>query len=145
VGVTLPTSIALRISTLAATTGQLGTIASSQRFKHDIQTMIDESSNLFNLRPVTFAYNGDETETMQYGLIAEEVDEVFPLLVVKDEKGEPFSVQYDALPVLLLNEMKKQQTTINDLTNKVEVMNAALNSLQTQMNEFIERMKNTKN
>ena len=73
---------------------QLGTTTSSRRFKHDINSMADDSASIYQLNPVTFAYNSDETDTKQYGLIAEEVDEVFPDIVVKDEDGQPYTVQY---------------------------------------------------
>jgi hypothetical protein len=69
--------------------------------------MADQSADILNLRPVTFAYNSDASETTQYGLIAEEVAQVFPALVVKDAEGNPYTVQYHVLPVLLLNEVQK--------------------------------------
>ncbi len=89
--------------------GQLGTTTSSRKFKHNIADMLNQSASIFDLRPVTFVYNSDITETMQYGLIAEEVEEVFPQLVAYDEDGTPCTVRYEVLPVLLLNEMKKQK------------------------------------
>ena len=75
--------------------------------------MGNDSSSILNLRPVTFAYNSDASETKQYGLIAEEVDQVFPDIVVYDADGNPYTVQYQVLPVLLLNELIKQKTTID--------------------------------
>ena len=69
--------------------------------------MAGDSADILNLRPVTFAYNSDITETKQYGLIAEEVEQIFPALVVKDAEGIPYTVQYHVLPVLLLNEVQK--------------------------------------
>src|SRR5207244_2443731 len=74
--------------------GQLGTVVSSERFKHDIQDMGLRSEDIYKLRPVTFVYNNDETESMQYGLIAEEVDQVLPTLVVQDEESKPSTVRY---------------------------------------------------
>jgi hypothetical protein len=91
------------------------------------------------LRPVTFAYNCDPSETKQYGLIAEEVDEVFPGIVVYDADNQPETIQYHVLPVLLLNEMKKQQSAIDNLTITVESMSAAINILQKQIKRFVER------
>ncbi len=88
--------------------GQLGIKASSRKYKHGICTMSeDDSKSIYRLDPVTFMYHDDETETMHYGLIAEEVDKVFPELVIRDEYNEPFSVRYEVLPVLLLNEIKQ--------------------------------------
>ncbi len=112
-GANVGASTAVRVSN---TTGQLGTVGtSSARFKHNIQNMDNKSENVLQLNPVTFAYNDDETETEQYGLIAEEVDKVFTGLVGYDKDGLPFSVNYEVLPVLLLNEMKKQHMTIEEL------------------------------
>lgn len=102
--------------------GQLGTTASSRRFKHDIQDMNADSENIYQLRPVTFVYNGDASEAKQYGLIAEEVEEIFPAIVAYDENGQPYTVQYQVLPVLLLNEVQKQQTWIKDLAARVAVL-----------------------
>ena len=87
--------------------------------------MSNDSNAIYNLRPVTFAYNNDASETKQYGLIAEEVDEVFPGIVVRDADGEPFTVQYHVLPVLLLNEVQK-------LYAKIENMNDRLIMLEQQ-------------
>ncbi len=108
-------------------THQLGTVTSSQRFKHNIEDMNEKSANIFKLRPVTFAYNNDETENRQYGLIAEEVDRVFPDIVLVDNEGIPYTVQYHVLPVLLLNEMQKQQVELLNhkaLITKLEALSA---------------------
>jgi hypothetical protein len=102
--------------------GQLGTIISSRRFKHDINAMANDSANIYELNPVTFAYNGDESETKQFGLIAEEVDQVLPEIVVRDEDGNPYTVQYQVLPVLLLNELKKLAAHVGVLTARVGVL-----------------------
>jgi len=113
------TGVADAIAVLIDSAGQLGTISSSAQYKHDIQDMNDASSNILELRPVTFVYNADESNTTQYGLIAEEVDKVFPSLVVYNQEGNPETLKYHVLPVLLLNEMKKQQLSINDLKSLV--------------------------
>jgi Chaperone of endosialidase len=117
--------------------GQLGTISSSSRFKHTIVDMDEASANIYKLRPVTFAYNQDASETRQYGLIAEEVEKVFPEIVVNDENGEPFTVQYHVLPVLLLNEIQKQHnellnhtTLITQLEQLVQTFAERLNALE---------------
>ena len=118
---------------LVNSAGQLGTTISSRRFKHDIADMSNDSANIFNLRPVTFAYNNDATERTQYGLIAEEVDQVFPALVVKDADGNPYMVQYHVLLVLLLNELIKQKA---EFSNAIEQQNTII-ALQTNMIECI--------
>ena len=75
--------------------GQLGTTSSSQRFKKEIKPMDQASEAILALKPVTFRYKGDNTATMQFGLIAEDVVAVNPELVVHDEKGEIYTVRYD--------------------------------------------------
>ena len=92
---------------------------SSRRFKKDIHDMDQASSALMRLRPVTFRYkkayaNGERP--VQYGLIAEEVDEVYPELVVKNEEGQVQTVQYHKLNSMLLNEVQKQHRQIEDQT-----------------------------
>jgi hypothetical protein len=91
--------------------GQLGTINSSGRFKEDIQDMADASSGLLRLRPVTYRYKqayADGSKPIDYGLIAEEVAEVYPDLVVKGANGLVQTVQYQKLTPMLLNELQKQ-------------------------------------
>ncbi len=96
------------------TTGQLGITTSSRRYKYDIEGMADVSAMLAKLRPVTFRYkeaDANGAHPLQYGLIAEEVAEVFPYLAVfKDERPE--TVQYHALPSFLLAGYQAQQNTI---------------------------------
>jgi hypothetical protein len=107
---------------LVNTVGQLGTAVSSQRFKHTINAMGDDSENIYQLNPVTFVYNGDESEAKQYGLIAEQAAEVFPTIVVHDEDGNPYTVQYHILPILLLNELQKLKTELNTLATQVKTL-----------------------
>jgi hypothetical protein len=116
------TGVADAITVLIDSNGQLGTISSSRRFKHNIQDMNTDSANIYQLHPVTFAYNGDASEAKQYGLIAEEVDAIFPEIVAHDADGQPYTVQYHVLPVLLLNEVQKQQAWIKDLAARVAVL-----------------------
>ena len=104
--------------------GRLGTITSSQRFKEAIKPMDKASDALFLLRPVTFRYKRqiDPTAAAQFGLIAEDVDKVNPGLVVHDKQGKPYSVRYDQVNAMLLNEflkehrkVEKQQAMIVDM------------------------------
>jgi hypothetical protein len=92
--------------------GQLGTLASSARYKRDIQTMGDRSRGLLKLRPVTFHYKFEPHGELQYGLIAEEVAKVYPDLVTKGVDGKVESVQYHELIPMLLNELQQQQHTL---------------------------------
>jgi hypothetical protein len=91
--------------------GQLGTSPSSLRYKEQVRNMGDSTSALMKLRPVTFLYKpeyADGERTLQYGLIAEEVAKVYPELVAYDKDGQPYSVRYQYLSMMLLNEMQKQ-------------------------------------
>lgn len=96
-------------------TGLLGTIVSSARFKKNITDMGDRSSKVMGLRPVNFSYKEDVTNSMQFGLIAEEVAEVMPELVVYDGAHNPHTVRYHELPSILLNEIKKLAKRVEDL------------------------------
>ncbi|MBI4514725.1 MAG: DNRLRE domain-containing protein [Deltaproteobacteria bacterium] len=93
--------------------GQLGTISSSQRFKTDIRSIGGVGSKVLQLRPVSFHYKKEYTgdQSLQYGLIAEEVARVFPELADLDSDGKPVTVRYHLLSVLLLNELQKQHHT----------------------------------
>ena len=90
-------------------TGQLGTVMSSARYKEQIQDMTDQGDKLLRLRPVTFRYKADASGQQQYGLIAEEVAQVYPELVVRGAQGEVESVQYHELIPVLLDEVQRQQ------------------------------------
>jgi hypothetical protein len=108
--------------------GQLGTVSSSQRFKEDIQDMGDASSGLLRLRPVTFRYKQaytDGSKPLDYGLIAEEVAQVYPGLAVKDKDGQIQTVQYQKLTPMLLNELQKQADQIRVLEERLATLEAA--------------------
>jgi hypothetical protein len=95
-------------------TGQLGTISSSRRYKKDIKAMEQASKAILSLKPVTFHYKSDTKDTPQFGLIAEEVAEVNPDLVVRDENGEIYTVRYDQVNAMLLNEFLKEHKTVQE-------------------------------
>jgi hypothetical protein len=90
----------------------LGIVMSSARYKRDIADMGDKTSGLLRLRPVTFHYKNDQSGTLQYGLVAEEVAKVYPELVVYGADGKVMTVRYSMLSAMLLNELQKQT---NDL------------------------------
>lgn len=114
-GVTVTSSAAVLINT---STGQLGTISSSLRYKENIIDLGNISSSIFELRPVAFDYKSSPSNKKEYGLIAEEVHKILPELVLLDAEGKPDSVQYHILPVLLLNEIIKLKQEIEVLKNK---------------------------
>lgn len=99
-----------------AADGQLG-VKISQRSDSNNMCSINKSNSMSvdDLNPVTFIYNDDETKTRQYGLIAEEVGENFPELVINDEYNEPLTVHYEMLPALLLAEMKQLQQDSHEI------------------------------
>jgi len=99
---------------------------SSRRFKHNINRMDKSSEAILALKPVTFRYKNDSKGTPQFGLIAEEVAEVNPDLVVHDKNGEILTVRYDQVNAMLLNEFLKehrkneeQEATIRQLKSTV--------------------------
>jgi hypothetical protein len=95
---------------------QLGTQppASSRRFKKEIKPMNQTSEAILGLKPVTFHYKSDTKATPQFGLIAEEVAAVNPDLVVRDENGEIYSVRYDAVNAMVLNEFLKEHRIVQE-------------------------------
>jgi len=113
-------------SVVVESTGQLGCLGSSARYKRDIRDMGDASDKLMKLRPVTFRYKADATGAQQYGLIAEEVAEVYPELVVHDGDGKVETVAYHMLPAMLLNEIQK-------LAGQLEQKDAEIATLQRQV------------
>jgi trimeric autotransporter adhesin len=103
------------IPVLVSTTGQLGTMSSSRRFKNEIKPMNQTSEAIHALKPVTFHYKSDNTGTPQFGLIAEDVAQVNPDLVVRDGKGEIYTVRYEAVNAMLLNEFLKEHRKVQEL------------------------------
>jgi len=113
--------------------GRLGVMVSSAQYKRDIKDMGNSTNGLIKLRPVTFIYKGDQQGLKQYGLVAEEVDQVYPELVVRDEHGKIASVRYSMLTSMLLNELQKQIAESKRLSAQ---MNAERASTQRQLGEL---------
>jgi hypothetical protein len=107
------------IPVLIDSAGQLGTLSSSRRFKNAIKPIDKASEAILALKPVTFHYKSDNAGTPQFGLIAEEVAEINPDLVVRDEKGEVYTVRYDAVNAMLLNEFLKEHHKLQELEASV--------------------------
>jgi Chaperone of endosialidase len=93
----------------------LGTVSSSRRYKKEIKPMKKANEAILALKPVTFHYKSDETNRPEFGLIAEDVAEVNPDLVVRDDNGEIYTVRYDAVNAMLLNELLKAHKRMQDL------------------------------
>src|SRR5438874_4569491 len=106
------------IAVMIDSAGQLGTASSSERFKKEIKPMDKASEAILALKPITFHYKSDSANTSQFGLIAEEVGKVDPELVVRDENGEIYTVRYDAVNAMLLNEFLKEHRKVEEQQSK---------------------------
>ena len=117
--------------------GKLGTTTSSCRFKDGIKPMESASEALFSFKPVTFRYKKeiDPAGTSQFGLVAEDVDKVNPDLVVHDKQGRPYSVRYDQINAMLLNEFVKEHKTLAEEHRKVEKLEATVAGLVAAVKE----------
>ena len=122
--------------------GHLGTVASSSRFKKEIRPMAQASEAILALKPVTFRYKKeiDPAGTAQFGLVAEEVEKVNPDLVVRDKEGKPYTVRYDQVNAMLLNEFLKeyrhvqeQDATIAELKQQIAALTAGLQKVSAQL------------
>ena len=121
------------IPVLVDSAGQLGTLSSSLRYKTDIKPMDKASESILALKPVSFRYKVHKDTTPQYGLIAEQVAEVDPNLVVRDNNGEIYTVRYDAVNAMLLNEFLKEHQALVEETHKVEQQGAMIARQQEQI------------
>jgi hypothetical protein len=113
--------------------GQLGTVSSSRRFKKEIKPMDQTSEAILGLRPVTFHYKSDSKGTPQFGLIAEEVAQVNPDLVVRDENGEIYTVRYDAVNAMLLNEFLKEHRKVAEQEATIAQLKKDFRATVTQL------------
>jgi hypothetical protein len=134
------TGVADGLAVLIDSSGQLGTTSSSARVKREIIDMGDVSTALQKLRPVSFCYRNDTVGIRQYGLIAEEVAEVMPELVQFSSTGEPETVRYHFLAPLMLNELQRQQRTIDEQRQE----NAALRTRLERLEKLVAEMRGEK-
>jgi hypothetical protein len=118
---------------IVSDSGQLGTVASSERFKKNIAAMEKASEAVLSLRPVTFHYKTDTNGTPQFGLIAEEVAKVNPALVLPDKEGKPYTVRYDAVNAMLLNEFLKARRQIDAQQKQIDALTAGLQKVSAQL------------
>ena len=127
--------------------GQLGTTTSSARFKDEIKLMDNASEALYALKPVTFRYKKgiDPKGLSQFGLVAEEVEAVNPDLVVRDKGGKPYSVRYDQVNAMLLNEFLKEHKTVQEqgatMTQQGKDFEAAIAQQQKQIEALTATVK----
>jgi septal ring factor EnvC (AmiA/AmiB activator) len=120
--------------------GQLATVVSSERFKKDIATMEKASEAILSMRPVTFHYKTDSKGIPQFGLIAEEVAKLNPALVLPDKEGKPYTVRYDAVNAMLLNEFLKEHRKVEEQGREIHGQQATISELEStvshQQNSF---------
>jgi len=122
--------------------GHLGTIVSSQRFKDQIKPMDKASETLYALKPVSFHYKKeiDPQSANQFGLVAEEVEKVNPDLVVRDKDGKPYTVRYDQVNAMLLNEFLKEHRKVEQLEATVARQQKSFESKIAEQNRQIEAL-----
>jgi len=113
--------------------GKLGTMLSSRRFKHDIKPMDKASEAILALKPVTFHYKSDAKNTPCFGLIAEEVAEVNPDLVVRNKDGDVYTVRYDQVNAMLLNEFLKARRQIDAQQKQIDALTTGLQKVSAQL------------
>ena len=130
-GITTANNDAIQVMIDSA--GQLGTVSSSRRYKTDIKPMDKGSESILALKPVSFRYKAHKDATPQFGLIAEQVAEVNPDLVVRDKNGEIYTVRYDAVNAMLLNEFLKEH-------RKVEEQQATISQLKKDFGATIAQL-----
>jgi hypothetical protein len=123
---------------------QLGTVSSSRRFKKDIQPMEKTSEAILALKPVTFHYKNGGGGMQQFGLIAEDVAGVSPDLVVRDKDGKPFSVRYEAVNAMLLNEFlkehRKNEQLTKDFQSKLAVLQKQIETLTAGLQKVSDQL-----
>jgi uncharacterized coiled-coil protein SlyX len=123
------------IPVLINSNNKLGTTTSSKRFKENIKPMGKTSETLFALNPVTFRYKKeiDSAGTSQFGLVAEDVEKINPDLVVRDKEGKPYSVRYDQVNAMLLNEFLKEHEKVQEQNSKVQQQEATITELKSMV------------
>jgi uncharacterized coiled-coil protein SlyX len=111
--------------------GQLGTVSSSSRYKTDIKPIEKASESILALQPVSFRYKVHKDTTPNFGLIAEEVARVNPDLVIHDADGKPYTVRYEAVNAMLLNEFLKEHRKVEQQEQKLAQQETAIAQLQS--------------
>ncbi len=135
-GVRATTVSSSPVAVMIDSAGQLGVVSSSRRYKDDIVDMGDVSNRLMQLRPVTFRYRQGVSSApagerpLEYGLIAEEVEEVFPDLITRQANGDIETVQYHKVNAMLLNEVQKQHRQLGAQQRELDDLRTRLTELE---------------
>jgi antitoxin component HigA of HigAB toxin-antitoxin module len=121
------------IPVLINSANKLGTTVSSKRFKEDLKPMGKASEAIFALKPVAFRYKKeiDPAGTSQFGLVSEDVQQINPDLIVRDKEGKPYSVRYDQVNAMLLNEFLKEHRKIEAQQSKIDKQEATMTELKS--------------
>jgi Chaperone of endosialidase len=125
---------------------KLGTLTSSKRFKEEIKPMDKASDALFALSPVTFRYKKaiDPAGKSQFGLVAEEVEKVNPDLIVRDKEGKPYSVRYDQVNAMLLNEFLKAHRKMEEQQKQIDTLTARLKEQDSKIQKVSDQLEMSK-
>ena len=128
-------TVAGGIGVIVDSNGHVGTTTSSARYKENIQPMNKASEAILSLQPVTFRYKKelDPKAIPQFGLVAEQVEKVDPELVARDEQGKPYSVRYEAVNAMLLNEFLKEHRKVETNKQTIAVQTTSLKQQKSQI------------
>src|SRR2546430_1816929 len=138
-GTAVSGGVAVRVNS----SGKLGTAPSSERFKEAIKPMDKASKAIFALKPVTFRYKKeiDPDRIPQFGLVAEQVEKVNPDLVARDEQCKPYTVRYEAVNAMLLNEFLKEHRKVEEQSRKIQEQDATITQFKKEMQTIAARLK----
>ena len=125
-------------SVMSTANGHLGILTSSARFKDNIQPMDQASEAILSLQPVTFRYKKelDPQGIPQFGLVAEQVAKVDPDLVARDEEGKPYTVRYEAVNAMLLNEFLKEHRRVEEQAHTNREQDATIAELKSTVSQL---------
>jgi hypothetical protein len=135
------------VGVIVGATGKLGTVVSSKRYKEEIKPMNKASEAVLSLEPVTFRYKHelDPNGIPQFGLVAEEVEKVNPDLVARDEQGKAYTVRYEAVNAMLLNEFLKAHRRIEEQDARLKKQSAAIAKQQQQIEKLTATLQEVSN
>ena len=139
-------TVAGGVEVIVDTNGHLGTTTSSERFKEAIKPMDKASEAILALKPVTFRYKHelDPEGIPQFGLVAEQVEKVNPDLVARDEKGQVYTVRYEAVNAMLLNEFLKQHRKVEQQEATIAKQQKQIEALTTGIQRVSDRLELSK-
>jgi Chaperone of endosialidase len=138
-GATVPDGVGV----IVGSNGQLGTVVSSERFKDAVKPMDKASEAILALKPVTFVYKKeiDSERIPQFGLVAEQVEKVDPDLVARDDHGKPYTVRYEAVNAMLLNEFLKEHRKVEEQARMNQQQEAKIARQQEEIAALTESLK----